>query len=194
MRERLEVVAVVLADQDEEEVGGLAVRRAEVAGVGGAGKQEKGFGGQIGVVVARVDDGHAVAQPRRAEFLAGLEALQEVVRVVEEARVVGDLRHVRQNGRLRLRGKVDDDSLGGDHVAHREGLGTPLRGPLGFGVVVGEALVRHPENAARGPGVDFAAVEERLGRRAGEGDVALSHQAGDLDGFNAQVVRDLREG
>ena len=41
VRERLEMVAVVLADQDEEEVGGLAVRRAEVDGVGGAGKQEE---------------------------------------------------------------------------------------------------------------------------------------------------------
>ena len=121
-REDVEVF-VVVGRADEEEVPRRgAVGRAEEDRPRAASVRDEALLEEVGVVVARVQERRTRADGGRGGLLAGDELPEEALGVVDEARALGERRHVADEPALRLGGDREVDRLRLDEPRHAPGV------------------------------------------------------------------------
>src|ERR1035441_8601381 len=100
----MEVLPVVWTTYQEEQVGGLAIRRAKGDLLNRPAQREERRLKQIRLRVARMQQSQSARDAGRAERLARLQAFQQRARIRDAPCLFGQRRHLAQNGGLGLGG------------------------------------------------------------------------------------------
>ncbi len=182
--EDVQMQAVVLATNQEEQVGRLGVGRAKMDLLHGATEDDERFFKQVRLGHAGMRQGKTAGHAGGTKGFASFETGDQLLRVVQAPGGFRQGRQFVQDGGLGLGrqsrcNEAGQEPFGQERLAGQDGLG--VEG--GFAVVFREALVRQAEEALRGPEVDFL---------LGKDDAAAAFLVRNLVAFDA--LRDVIRG
>jgi hypothetical protein len=188
----VKVQPIILAAEQEKQVGGLAVRRAIENRLHRAPQHKEGSCEAIGLRSPGMEECHAARDSRRAEGLAGFQAGDQFPRIAHPAGPCGQRHQIAQKGSLRLGGHRRVNLLGPQQV-RQEGdvLELGATAQEGFSVVLGPPVRAETEDSLRSPSVNVPLAKHQAVTARLERDVAIRDQPLNVRAGQAQILCDF---